>query len=74
MPEVWLIAAIVFCVAFVVQTFRLYDANDSCKSYKIACEVAEKRFSENINELRRVEKEHSRMVQMITDFADRLNE
>jgi hypothetical protein len=72
--EFVLLAAVIFGVAAVVQSFRVYDANDRCQSYKKACDDAEYRWRENIAELRRVEKEHSRMVQMITDFADRLNE
>lgn len=68
------VAAVVFGVAAVVQSFRIYDAEDRAKSYKNACEIAEKRWKENIDELRRLEKEHARMCQKIVDFADALND
>ncbi len=74
MEGVFLFAAIVLGIIALVQSFRAYDANQMLYFHKRAAETAEFRMRENIDELRRVEKEHARMVQMVTDFADRLNE
>lgn len=71
---VFLFAAIIFGITALVQSFRASDANQMLQSYKRAAEQSEFRMRENIDELRRVEKEHARMVQMVTDFAYRLNE
>jgi len=74
METVFLGAAIVLGMVALVQTFRVIDANTMIDCYRADLLRAENRATERFDELNRLEKEHSRMVQMITDFADRLNE
>jgi len=74
MEIVFLGAAIVLGLIALVQSFRVYDLGQTIEFYRKDVTRAEERNSELRNELRTVEKEHSRMVQMITNFADRLNE
>ena len=74
MFEVVLGAAIVAGVAAVVQSFRVYDAEQSLKSTERRLESTEFRMSELRDELRRLEKAHARMCQKIVDFADECND
>lgn len=74
MELAFFISVVVLGSIALVQSFRLYDTRFTIDSYRRAAETAEARIIAEREELRRVEKEHSRMVQMITDFADRLNE
>jgi len=74
MEVTFFISVVVLGGIALVQSFRLYDVRVTIDSYRRAAETAETRMLTDREELRRVEKEHSRMVQMITDFADRLNE
>jgi len=74
MEIVFLGAAIVLGMIALVQSFRAYDFAQTIEFFRKDVTRAEERNSALRDELRTVEKEHSRMVQMITDFADRLNE
>jgi uncharacterized protein YlxW (UPF0749 family) len=66
----FLIAALTFGVIAWVQSFRAYDAKQMQESSERQQERSERRLIELQGELRRVEKEHTRLVQKVINLVE----
>lgn len=73
MFELVIVAAILLGGCAVVQSFRVYEANNRAFSYKNTAEHMERRWERTVEELRTLEKQHAKLCQKIVDMSEELN-
>ena len=72
MFELVIVAAILLGGCAVVQSFRVYEANERASMHKNAAENAERYWKRAADELRALEKQHAKLCQRIVDMSENL--